>query len=75
VDPLKILKDFLYPTQAQRRKQIMEDLELWQMELGLMAKIKESDPGRGDNYWLAHSLHLNATAEIDKIRAEISTWE
>ena len=73
-DPWAELKTFMLPTDEDARKQALEDLGLWQRELGIMAKLQDDDRGRGDIYWMANACRLNAQAEIEKIRKEMESW-
>lgn len=72
--PWAELKTFMFPTDEDARKQALEDLGLWQRELGIMAKLQDDDRGKGDIYWMANACRLNAQAEIEKIRKEMESW-
>lgn len=73
--PWAELKTFMFPTDEDARKQALEDLGLWQRELGIMAKLQDDDRGKGDIYWMANACRLNAQAEIEKIRKEMESWQ
>jgi len=73
-DTIIAFRSFFAPSEEERRTQTLDDLSYWQRELGLMAKLKESDPEQGKIYWNAQILYLNALAEIGRIREEMAEW-